>query len=146
MAFNPAAFIANCNNIEQNNPATAFDFAKAWSDAFFAGYGNPTPPSLTNTAAQQAMLGLFILAYKDNNNGKKYMNAAVSTFAMAMAPGMLPLWAAIPPMSYQGFAQVNIDTVKAKGQLGPALAAVTTPWFMSGTAIQTTSGVSTTWL
>jgi len=146
MAFNPAAFISNLNSIESNNPQSRSDFANAWANAFFAGYGNPTPPSLTAAAGKSAMMALFMLAYKDNSNGKKFMNAGVSVFAATMAPGMLPAFASVPPMSYQGFAQVNIDTVEAKGQLGPALAAVTSPWFMSGTAVQTTSGTPTTWL
>ena len=146
MAFNPGAFIANINSIEQNKPNTRFDFANSWANAYFAGYGNPTPPSLTNTVAKQAMLGLFMLAYKDNNNGKKLMNAAVSVFAAAMAPGMLPLWAAKPPLNYRGFAQVNIDNVSVEGSLGPALASVTSAWFASGTATQTVSGATTTWL
>ena len=74
------------------------------------------------------------------------MNAAVSIFAVSMAPGMLPLWAAKPPLNYRGFEQVNIDNVTTEGSLGPALAAVTSPWFASGTATQTVSGATTTWL
>ena len=146
MAFNPGAFIANINSLERRKPNTRFDFANAWANAYFAGYGNPTPPSLTNTVAKQAMFGLFMLAYENNDNGKKFMNAAVSIFAVSMAPGMLPLWAAKPPLNYRGFEQVNIDNVTTEGSLGPALAAVTSPWFASGTATQTVTGATTTWL
>jgi len=146
MAFNSAAFITAVTQIENNPPGDAISFASDWTDAFFNGYGNPTPPSLTAQVGKAQMKGLFLAAYQNDNNGKDLMNSGVSIFAAQMAPGMLPLFAAIPPMGYQGFAQVDLDGTGTTGLLGPALAAVTQPWFMSGTAIQTATGATTTWV
>ena len=146
MAFNAGAFISSVTQLENNPPGDAISFASGWADAFYAGFGKPSPPTLTAEVGKAQMQGLFLAAYQNDNNGKNLMNSGVSVFAAQMAPGMLPAFAAIPPMGYQGFAQVDLDGTGTIGLLGPALAAVTLPWFMSGTAIQTTSGATTTWM
>jgi len=146
MAFNVGAFIVSVNQLEANPPGNAIDFASGWADAFYKGFGKPSPPTLTAEAAKAQMQAIFLTAYQNDDNGKNIMHSGVSVFAAQMAPGMLPLFAAIPPMGYQGFAQVDLDGTTTNGLLGPALAAVTLPWFMSGTAVQTATGATTTWM
>lgn len=144
MAFNSGAFVAQISKMENNPPSNRFQFASDWANCFMAGYGVPTPPSVSANGAKAILQGMFMLAYQDEDNGQDLMNKGVSLFAATLAVGMLPLWAAKPPLNYAGFSQVtNMDNL---GTFGPALAAVTTPWFMSGTATQTVSGATTTWL
>ena len=109
MAFNVGAFIVSVNQLEANPPGNAIDFASGWADAFYKGFGKPSPPTLTAEAAKAQMQAIFLTAYQNDDNGKNIMHSGVSVFAAQMAPGMLPLFAAIPPMGYQGFAQVDLD-------------------------------------
>jgi len=143
--FNPALFITSVNSIELDPPSSAIAHANAWADAFASGYGIPTPPTLTSEAGKAQMKALFIAAYNTPNQGKTLMNAGVSVFAATMAPGMLPAFAAVPPMGYMGFDLLTLANSKTSGTLGPALAATTTPWFMSGLAVNVSSGVTIPW-
>jgi hypothetical protein len=143
--FNVGRFISKVNAIESSPPSNRIQFANDWSDAFMGAFGTPSPPSLTALPARGSMFTMFLLAYGNNDNGKTIMNTGVSMFAAQMAPGMLPLFAAIPPVGYQGFTQVNIDGTTTIGILGPSLAAVTLPWFMTGTAVNVASGVTIPW-
>jgi len=143
--FNPAIFITSVNSIEQNPPNSAISHANAWADAFASGYGIPSPPTLTSEAGKAQMKALFIAAYNSPNQGKTLMNAGVSVFAATMAPGMLPAFASKPPMGYTGFDLLTLGSSKTPGTIGPALAATTTPWFMTGLAVNVSSGVTIPW-
>ena len=61
MAFNSGAFITSVNQLENNPPGDAMSFASGWADAFFNGYGNPSPPTLTAQVGKAQMQGLFFI-------------------------------------------------------------------------------------
>ena len=109
MAFNAGVFISSVTQLENNPPGDAISFASGWADAFYAGFGKPSPPTLTAEVGKAQMQGLFLAAYQNDNNGKNLMNSGVSVFAAQMAPGMLPAFAAIPPMGlvYEWYSNSN---------------------------------------
>ena len=91
MAFNPPAFAAAVAKLEANPPNNALAFANGWADAFFNGFGNPTPPSVTGTIARQAAFGIFINAYnQDKDPGLTLMKSGAAAFATSLGLGMLP--------------------------------------------------------
>ncbi len=150
MAFNPPAFAAAVAKLEANPPNNALAFANGWADAFFNGFGNPTPPSVTGTIARQAAFGIFINAYnQDKDPGLTLMKSGAAAFATSLGLGMLPAFAAVPPTSpcpiweQQGSTIINITT---KGQAPQILSLVALQWFSTGTAVNTVSGVTLPWL
>ena len=62
MAFNPAAFASAVAQLEANPPPNAIAFANGWADAFYNGFGNPTPPSVAGMLARQAPQLLSLVA------------------------------------------------------------------------------------
>ena len=154
MPFIPPAFQAAIMNIENSHPPNAVAFANAWADAFFQGFGNPVPPSTTGMAAKSAAFGIFLGAFEAYNphetpQGLDIMKAGVAAFAATLALGMLPLHAAIPPSSpYPGFEQYASQIVKspAKPTAPGLITAASVPWFMTGIAVNTITGVTLPWL
>jgi hypothetical protein len=150
MAFIPPAFAAAVAKMEANQPGNAIDFANGWADAFFNGFGNPTPPSVSAQLARQAAFGVFINAYnQDKDPGLTLLKSGAAAFASTLAVGMLPAFAAIPPTSpcpiweQQGSTIVKITSM---GQAPQILSLVALSWFATGTAVNTTSGVTLPWL
>jgi|TARA_R110002126_G_scaffold28775_8_gene95749 hypothetical protein len=150
MAFNPAAFASAVAQLEANPPPNAIAFANGWADAFYNGFGNPTPPSVAGMLARQAAFGIFITAFnQDKDPGLTLLKSGAAAFAASLALGMLPAFAAIPPSSpcpiweQQGGTIVEITS---KGQAPQLLSLVALQWFSTGTAVNTTSGVTLPWL
>ena len=153
MTFIPPAFQAGLMNIQNNHPPHAVAFANAWADAFFQGFGNPIPPSTTGMAARQAAFSIFLNAFEafnphGNPAGINIMKAGVTAFAAQLAIGMLPAFAAVPPTSpYPGFEQYasQIGDSPSKATAPGLMTAASVPWFMTGIAVNTTSGVTIPW-
>ena len=153
MPFVPPAFQGAIMNIENSHPGNAVAFANAWADAFFQGFGNPTPPSTTGAAARSAAFGIFLGAYENFNphstpQGLNIMKSGVTAFAATLALGMLPAFAAVPPASpYPGFEQFasQIGESPSKSLPPGLITAASVPWFMTGIAVNTTSGVTLPW-
>jgi len=150
MAFNPAAFAAAVSQLEANPPPNAIAFANGWADAFFNGFGNPTPPSVSGMLARQAAFGIFISAFnQDEDPGLSLLKSGATAFAATLAIGMLPAFAGIPPTSpcpiweQQGATIVKITS---PGQAPQMLSLVAFSWFAQGKAVNTTSGVTLPWL
>tara|TARA_R100001129_G_scaffold118375_1_gene81845 strand:+ start:539 stop:991 length:453 start_codon:yes stop_codon:yes gene_type:complete len=150
MAFLPNLFALQVDQLEANPPTNALAFANGWADAFYNGFGKPTPPSVTAEIARQAAFGIFINAYnQDEDPGKTLMKQGAAAFANALGLGMLPAFAAVPPMSpcpiweQQGGTIVKI---KSKGSAGQIMSLVALQWFATGKAVNTSSGVTLPWL
>jgi len=76
------------------------------------------------------------------------MKSGVTAFAATLALGMLPNFAAVPPSSpYPGWEQFasQISASNNKGTMPGLITAATVPWFMTGIAIHTTTGVTLPW-
>ena len=153
MPFLPPAFQSALSGIEANHPPNAVAFANAWADAFFIGFGNPIPPSTTGQAAKSAAFGIFLGAFEkfnpaDAQQGLNIMKSGVTAFAATLALGMLPNFAAVPPSSpYPGWEQFasQISASNNKGTMPGLITAATVPWFMTGIAVHTTTGVTLPW-
>jgi len=153
MPFIAPAFQSALSGIEANHPGNAVAFANAWADAFFIGFGNPIPPSTTGQAAKSAAFGIFLGAYEQFNpasspQGINIMKSAVTAFAATLALGMLPAFAAIPPSSpYPGWEQFAspISNSNNAGTMPGLITAASVPWFMTGIAVNTVSGVTIPW-
>jgi len=153
MPFMPPAFQGAIMNIENSHPPNAVAFANAWADAFFQGFGNPIPPSTTGAAARSAAFGIFLGAFENFNphstpQGLNIMKSGVTAFAATLALGMLPNFAAVPPSSpYPGFEQFASQIVESPSKALPPglMTAASVPWFMTGIAVHTTTGVTLPW-
>ena len=149
MAFLPNLFALAVDKLEANPPTDPVSFANGWADAFYNGFGKPTPPSVTAEIARQAAFGIFINAYnQDKDPGLTLMKQGAAAFATSLGLGMLPAFAAKPPTSpcpiweQQGGTIVKITT---KGSAGQILSLVALQWFLTGTATNTASGVTIPW-
>lgn len=149
MAFNPAAFASVVSKMEANQPGNPVAFANGWADAFYNGFGKPTPPSVSAELARQAAFGIFINAYnQDKDPGLTLLKSGAAAFASTLAIGMLPAFAAVPPTSpcpiweQQGSTIVKITS---QGQAPNILSLVALQWFLTGTAVNTSSGVTIPW-
>ena len=150
MPFNPALFAAAVDKLEANPPTNALAFANGWADAFYNGFGKPAPPSVSAEIARQAAFGIFITAYNQPEDpGKTLMKQGAAAFAASLGLGMLPAFAAIPPLSpcpiweQQGATIVKITQL---GSAGNIMSLVALQWFATGKAVNTTSGVTLPWL
>ncbi len=149
MAFLPNLFALQVDLLEANPPTNAIAFANGWADAFYNGFGKPTPPSVTAELARQAAFGIFINAYNQPENpGKTLMKSGAAAFATTLGLGMLPLFAAKPPTSpcpiweQQGSTIVKIKNL---GSAGNIMSLVALQWFATGTATNTVTGVTIPW-
>jgi len=149
MAFVPAAFKQKLSEIEDKvgdgGLIDKVEWANAWADAYFAGYGSPTPPSATGAAARQALFGALMGAFEPVTPSVTAMKSGVDAFAATLAGGMAASgFAGKPPTGYSGIAPISSGD-KAKGAMPGKLTAATTPWFQSGIAVNMSSGVTVPW-
>ena len=136
MAFLPNLFALQVDKLEANPPTNALAFANGWADAFYNGFGKPTPPSVTAEIARQAAFGIFINAYnQDEDPGKTLMKQGAAAAVPPVSP--CPIW------EQQGGTIVKIKT---KGSAGQIMSLVALQWFATGKAVNTSSGVTIPWL
>ena len=149
MAFVPAAFEQKLMEIEDELSKGGLidkeDWANAWADAYFAGYGSPTPPSATGAAARKALFGALMGAFEPVAQSVTAMKSGVDSFAATLAGGMAASgFVGVPPTGYTGISDIS-SSDKEKGAMPPKLTSKTTPWFMSGIAIHMGTGATVPW-
>ena len=149
MAFVPSAFKQKLTEIEDKVAKGGLidkaEWANAWADAYFVGYGSPTPPSATGAAARQALFGALMGAFDPVAPSATAMKSGVDSFALTLAGGMAAAgFAGLAPSGYTGISDISSGD-KEKGAMPGKLTSITTPWFMSGTATHMSTGATVPW-
>jgi hypothetical protein len=126
-------------------PESVAEAADRWATAINNYASLVTPPSATATLAKEALKAQLLLV--DTLGVDAFVNG-LSAYASALAGGMAPAFTGTPPpvsivlapIFASGFAGASSETQ------ANAIASAIDLWFKTGTAINTTSGVTVTWL
>lgn len=119
--------------------------AERWANAFDSYAKSVTPPSLTSAAAKSAFQSTFLAM--NESNGLIQFPLCFLNYAVALAPGMAPLYAGVPPVS-----PPNLTPVFSIGYGGGKsiacinqLVSILDAWMRTGQAIHSVTGVTIPW-
>ncbi len=132
-------------------PKSGAEFAQKFSSAINTYASSIVPPSTTLSAAQAALQGnLMTVGPPPGMLFPVAITTGMAAYATALVPGMLPAFAAVPPVAPLG--PLILAAVMPLGMGGASEAACVTAlastidgWFKTGTAVNTASGATIPW-
>lgn len=134
MPLNTAGLQSDLEALFSAPPATAAECAQAWSDAFSAYASGVVPASTTVAAAAAAMVAPLTSAFQSPAAAAAF-DGACTTFAAAVAAGMLPAFTGTPPPLPLGIASLLGATQPTHAAAAAAFAALIDAWMRTGSAV-----------
>ena len=114
-------------------PHTAAGCAGLWAAAMLDYAADVVPPSTTVSAAAETLAGALTSAF-GSPSAAPAVDAAFTAFAASVGLGMAPAFAATPPASPLGIADLLLGSQPTHAAAAAAFAALIDEWFRTGSA------------
>ena len=142
MALIVATFINELNGMTREADDPSDELGKAITN--FAGSVTPTVLPAIQKAADQVLLNAF-KATNAQNQLPALLPTILTAYAATMAGGMSPTFTGVPPVSPIVVKDI-FSTTQEREVFSTIFATRVYTWFLTGTATNTVSGATTTWL
>lgn len=127
-------------------PSSISAAANRWSEALRI-YGEDVIPFSTASELAKNSMSAVLLTINGNSGGQQIFKSAIQSFAISLASGMSPDFAGIPPIGLPPLdSTFNFGLSGATAeQVAEEIATTIHEWFVTGTAINNSSGITINW-
>tara|TARA_R100001244_G_scaffold36778_6_gene33663 strand:- start:5718 stop:6173 length:456 start_codon:yes stop_codon:yes gene_type:complete len=116
--------------------------ASQWGDILVSYASAMTPPVVASAGKDVFVTAFTASLSAASGTDLAILSPALTAFAVALVPTMLPAFVGIPPVTPLSLSSIGTTTVAGAAQ---SISSDIHTWFSTGTAIQVSSGSTVNW-